>query len=150
LELIFNISWFIGKQFVNIAKGLNKCKNIKLLMGLLLTVTLGFIFKYWGYFIPVIYLIILSTMKPKELTKTELEEKLNEVDSIIFEIEDLKDSIYLDKREIKRLKKNKRLKELKDYTKGYIKTRTKERRKLKNLKFVIGNEKIKFGGMKND
>jgi len=149
LKSILDVLWLVVRGFINIFKGLKKCMDIRFLVVLVILI-IASIFVKNGYVLPVIYLIILGTIKPKQLTKIELEQKLNEVDEIIFEIEDLKDNIYLDKREIKRLKKNKTLKELKNYTKEYIKSRAKERRKLKNLKFVVENKNIKFGGIDHD
>jgi len=146
-KLLFDFFWLIGKGFINIFKGLKKCTDIKLFIVLVALIIASILVKN-AYVFLIIYLITLGIIKPKEISNKELEEKLYEIDNIILEIEDLKDNIYLDKREIKKLKKNKTLKELKNYTKGYIKTRAKKRHKFQNLNFVIGDEKIKFGGMK--
>lgn len=83
-------------------------------------------------------------------TEKEIEKILSEIYPDMEKIEDIRDTIYLDKKEIRNIfRKNKILRKNKELLNKYKSLRAKERRKLKKIDFELNGSKIKFGGKEN-
>jgi len=144
MKLFCDFLWLVGKGFINTLLGLKRCiSDIRLLCILTILCAIAY-FMDNMYIAVILYLIFLGIRKPREMGEIELTEKLEDIADKLNYIENLKDNVYMDTREIKELSKDKRIKQLKQYTKGYIKRRTKERKGLKKVKFVLNGKKIKF------
>lgn len=107
--------------------------------GLLLTLAV-----YAGWF------YCLNLIPDGRKTEKEIEKILSEIYPDMEKIEDIRDTIYLDKKEIKNiLRNNKLLRKNKELLSKYKSLRAKERRNLKKLDFELNGSKIKFGGKEN-
>lgn len=107
--------------------------------GLLLTLAV-----YVGWF------YCLDLIPDNRKSEKEIEKILSEIYPDMEKIEDIKDTIYLDQKEISKiLKNNKLLRKNKELLNKYKRLRQKERKNLKKLEFELNGSKINFGGKEN-